>query len=73
MIVGIVVYGATAIGRAYLMKSEKLSTLAVIYWVSCITLLAILSVFVFHEKINILEIIGIIMGIWSIVLLYKFA
>ncbi len=73
LIVGIIIYGLTAIGWVYVMKSMKLSTLGVVYGVSCITLLAIVSVFVFHEKITIIEIIGIALGIGSVALLSRFS
>lgn len=73
MLIGALVYGLTAIGWVFVMKSVKLSTLGVVYGVSCIILLAIVSVFVFNEKISIPEIIGISLGLSSLILLYRFS
>lgn len=67
------IYGLTAIGWVFVMKSMKLSTLGAIYGISCITILALVSVFVFHEKISAIEVAGIFLGIAAIVILYKFA
>jgi drug/metabolite transporter (DMT)-like permease len=72
LVLGAIIYGLTAIGWVFVMKSMKLSTLGVIYGISCITILAIVSVFVFHEKISMIEIIGILLGVASIAILYKF-
>ncbi len=72
LVIGAVIYAATAIGWVYVMKSVKLSTLGVIYGITCITLLTAISVLVFHEKITALEIVGIFMGIGSIILLARF-
>ncbi len=73
LILGAVIYGLTALGWVFVMKNMKLSTLGAVYGISCITILAIISVFVFHEKISTIEVVGILMGIASILILYKFA
>lgn len=73
LLAGALIYAVSAIGWVFTMKNIKLSTLGVIYGVSCITLLALMSALIFHEKISPVEIIGIVMGISSIALLYKFA
>lgn len=73
ILAGAIIYGLSAIGWVIVMKSIKLSTLGVIYGVSCIILLALVSVFIFHEKLSVWEIIGIFFGIVSLVLLYKFS
>lgn len=73
LLAGAVVYGLTAIGWVFTMKNAKLSTLGVIYGVSSVILVVVLSVFVFHEKISTLEIIGILLGIISLILLYRFS
>lgn len=73
LLIGAIVYGLTAVGWVYVMKSIKLSTLGVIYGVSCIVLLTIVSVFVFNEKISLLEIVGISLGVLSLILLYRFS
>lgn len=73
IVVGILISCPTAFGWAYIMRNMKLSTLGIIYGVSCIVMLAIMSVVVFHEKINAMEIFGIFLGIVSIIIMYKFA
>lgn len=73
LVLGAIVYGLTAVGWFFVMKNMKLSTLGAIYGISCITILTIVSVFVFHEKISTIEIIGILLGMASIMILYKFA
>lgn len=73
LLLGGIIYAFTAIGWFFVMKNLKLSTIGVIYGVSCITLLAIVSVFIFNEKISQMETVGILLGISSIAILYKFA
>jgi small multidrug resistance pump len=73
LISGALIYALTAFGWVFVMKNMKLSTLGALYGISCITILAVISVFVFHEKISTVEIIGILLGIISIIILYKFA
>ena len=73
LLFGGIIYGLTAIGWVFVMKSIKLSTLGTIYGISCIVLLTIASVFVLHEKLSMPEIIGILLGIISLILLYRFS
>lgn len=73
LLLGGIIYALTALGWFFVMKNLKLSTIGVIYGVSCITLLTIVSVFIFNEKISPMEIIGILLGMSSIAILYKFA
>jgi small multidrug resistance pump len=73
LILGAIIYGLTAFGWVFVMKNMKLSTLGALYGISCITILTIISIFIFHEKISTVEIIGILFGIISIIILYKFA
>jgi len=73
LLLGGLIYGLTAIGWVFVMKFMKLSTVGVVYGVSCITILAIVSVFIFHEKLSALEILGILLGIVSIIILYRLA
>lgn len=70
---GAIIYGLTAVGWFFVMKSMKLSTIGVVYGISCIAILTIVSVFIFHEKISTIEIVGILLGILSITILYRFA
>lgn len=71
--VGAVIYGSTAIGWVFVMRGMKLSALGVVYGVCCIIFLTLTSLVVFHEKITLLGLVGVILGIVSILLLYKFA
>ena len=73
LLAGGLIYGLTAIGWFFVMKDLKLSTLGVVYGVSCIILLTLVSVFVFNKKLSILEIVGIILGVISMIILYKFS
>lgn len=73
LILGAIIYGLTAFGWFFVMKKIKLSTLVVLYSVSCILFLTLISVFYFKEKINPLEIVGIGMAITSLILLFRFA
>ena len=72
LILGAVIYGITALGWFFVMRKIKLSTIGVLYGVSCIILLTLIGVFYFKEKINFFEIFGILLGVASIVILYKF-
>jgi drug/metabolite transporter (DMT)-like permease len=73
LLFGSIIYAITAIGWVFVMKNMKLSTLGTIYGVSCIILLSVISVYVFHEKISTLEIVGIFLGILSVAILYRLA
>lgn len=73
LLIGGLIYGLTAIGWVYALKFVKLSTFGVIYCVSSVILVVALSVFVFHEKLSTPEIIGIMLGIISLILLYRFS
>ncbi len=67
------IYATTALGWFFVMKTMKLSTAGTIYGVSCMILLVLLSVFHFKEELNYFEMVGIVFGIISIVILAKFA
>ena len=73
LILGSVVYGATAFGWFFLMRKIKLSTLGVLYSVSIIIFLTLVSVFFFKEKLSAAEIVGVAMAVVSIILLARFA
>lgn len=73
LIMGAVIYGLTAFGWFFVMRRIKLSTLGVLYGVSCIIFLALVSVFFFKEKLNPMEIFGIILAIISLLILARFA
>jgi small multidrug resistance pump len=72
LILGAVIYGLTAFGWFFLMRKVKLSTLSVLYAVSCVILLTLVSIFYFKEKINSIEVFGIILAIISLIILFRF-
>lgn len=72
LLIGSVIYAITAVGWVFVMKNMKLSTLGVVYGISCIILLVLLGVFVYHEKISAVEVFGILLGLSSIAILYRF-
>ena len=67
-----IIYAATAIGWFFVMRKIKLSTLGVLYSVSIVLFLTIISVFYLKEKISSLEIIGIGAALASLALLARF-
>ena len=72
ILAGCFLYAVSAIGFFYLMRSFKVFTLGVLHSFAVILLSVILSLVVFNEKINAREILGLILGIISIVLLVRF-
>ncbi|MDO8511047.1 MAG: transporter [Nanoarchaeota archaeon] len=73
LILGAVIFGFTAFGWFFVMRKIKLSTIGVLYGVSCVVLLTLVSVFYFKEKITSLEIFGIALAIISLIILSRFA
>lgn len=73
LVLGAVMYGLTALGWFFVMRKVKLSLLGVLYAVSCVILLTLVSVFYFKEKISSTEIIGITMAVVSLIILSRFA
>ena len=70
---GAIIYGSTALGWFFVMRTVKLSTLAVLYAMSCIIFLVLVSVFYFKEKISSIETFGIALAIISLLILSRFA
>jgi drug/metabolite transporter (DMT)-like permease len=73
LVVGAIIYGLTAFGWFFVMRGAKLSTLGVLYAVSVVVFLTLVSVFYFKEKLSIFEVLGITMAITSLVILYRFS
>ena len=73
LILGAVIYGLTAFGWFFVMRKIKLSTLGVLYGVSVIIILTLVSMFYFKEKISSIEIFGIALAIISLMILSRFA
>jgi len=73
LILGAVIYGLTAFGWFFVMRKIKLSTLGILYAVSVVVFLTLVSVFYFKEKVSSIEIFAICMAIISLVILSRFA
>lgn len=73
LLLGALIYGATAVGWFFVMRKIKLSTVGALYSISIIIFLTLVGVFYFKEKISVLEIFGIALAIISLIILSKFA
>jgi drug/metabolite transporter (DMT)-like permease len=73
LLLGAVIYAMTAFGWFFVMRKAKLSTLGVLYSVSIVVFLTLVSVFYFKERISSMEIVGIALAIISLILLGRFA
>ncbi len=73
LVLGAIIYGLTAFGWFFVMRKIKLSTAGVLYAVSCVVFLTLISAFYFKERISLLEIVGIGLAIISLVILSRFA
>ncbi|MBY0522319.1 MAG: hypothetical protein K2R98_02925 [Gemmataceae bacterium] len=71
--IGFTVYGSTAFGWLFVMRYLKLATISTVYSVSIILMLTALGVAVFDEKLNVGEIVGIVLALASLALLVRFA
>ena len=69
---GALIYASTSAGWFFIMKYMKLSTLGVVYAVTIVISLAIMGSLFFKESLSAYEIIGIFLGIISILLLGRF-
>ena len=70
--IGMIIYASTAFGWFYIMKYTKLSTLGVFFALTNIVLLALMGVVFFKEHLTIYDMVGIILGIISIIILARF-
>lgn len=72
LLMGGIVYGSTALGWFFMMRSFKIFTLGLFHSFGVIALSLALSVFVFNEKITWREVAGVALGCISIGLLVRF-
>ncbi|CCH51118.1 hypothetical protein BN8_00026 [Fibrisoma limi BUZ 3] len=72
LLMGGIVYGSTALGWFYMMRSYKLFTIGALHSVGVIALSVLLSLIVFKEKMSMGEFVGLGLGLASIVLLLRF-
>jgi len=73
LFLGSLLYVLTGIGWFFVMKHIKLTSVGVIYGVSTVLFISMLGIFIFHERLNWYEIVGVIMAVSSIILLARFA
>ena len=71
-VVGCLIYTAGAFGWVFVLQHSKLATIGVVYSLATVLLLALLGVFVFGERLNPYEVVGIVFAILSILLLSRF-
>jgi len=71
--VGFIIYASTALGWFIIMRHTKLATLGAVYAVSITLLLALVGLIFFKEKLNMIELIGLALGVLSLLLLARFA
>ena len=67
--VGVILYGATALGWYFLMKNHSLAEIGVVYSASTILLLATLGYFVFHENVGPRQFVGLTLAILSVIVM----
>lgn len=72
LLVGGFIYGATAIGWFYVMRTFKLFTIGLIHSLLAIALSMLLSQLFFEEKMTSRDIVGILLGLASIILLIRY-
>ncbi|GAB2518878.1 EamA family transporter [Spirosoma aerophilum] len=72
LLLGGLIYGATAIGWFYVMRTFKLFTIGLIHSLLAIALSMVLSQLFFDEKITPRDIVGIVLGLASIILLIRY-
>ncbi len=72
-LLGTVIYSSTAVGWFLIMKHVKLSSLGLIYSITMVLSLTIVGTLFFKESLSTYEIVGLITGIVSIILLARFA
>lgn len=68
-IAGAVIYALTAFGWVWAMRHLKLAQLGAFYSVSTALLLAVIGVVFFQETLKTREVIGIILGVVSLILI----
>ena len=71
--IGFVLYSSTAFGWVYVMRHLKLATIGVLYSVSMVVLLTTIGTVLFGERVSTIEVVGIAMGVGSLLILARFA
>ena len=68
-LLGAILYGSTAIGWFFLMKSHSLAAIGVMYSAATILLLTGLGYFVFKEQLGLREMAGVALALASVALM----
>jgi uncharacterized membrane protein len=71
LVVGGLLYGVSAIGWFWVYRSAKVFTVGAIHSIGIIILTIFLSLVIFKEKINLMEIVGMLLGVISLIILLK--
>lgn len=73
LVLGAIIYAGTALGWFFVLRKIKLSSGVMIYTLSLILFVVLISVFYFKEEIRPVEYFGIAMAISSLLILSRFA
>jgi small multidrug resistance pump len=73
LLVGAIIYGSTAFGWFFVFRHLKLATISVLFALWSMLALTFVGVVIFHEKLHAFEILGMILALFSIILLTRFA
>jgi uncharacterized membrane protein len=71
LILGGLLYGISALGWFWVYRVTKVFTVGAIHSLGIIILTIFLSLVIFREKINLMEIAGLLLGIISLTILLK--
>ncbi|OGH68591.1 MAG: hypothetical protein A3D53_02045 [Candidatus Magasanikbacteria bacterium RIFCSPHIGHO2_02_FULL_45_10] len=72
LVLGGLIWSLTAIGWFYLMRREELSILGALYSLTIVMSLFLLGAFFYKEHITQLELLGLGLGMASIIILFRF-
>ena len=70
---GFLFFSSTTFGWVFIMKYMSLATVGVVYSITTVLLLTIVSIVFFNEVPSQIELIGILMALISLGLLFRFA
>ena len=70
-IAGAVIYGLSAFGWFYALRSINLATLGGVYSLSTVVMIALAGVIFFQEKLHPAEIIVLVVAVLSIIMLWR--
>lgn len=73
LLTGLAVYCATGIIWFFIYKKTEFSTVGSIYGVATVLVFALVGVFYFKETVTLVEFVGMVMAVASILILSKFA